>query len=62
MPVRGISGVFLFRLVCKDFAIALVFGKMGVSRFVFSDRQHIGTETGDCGAMGNTNCQKGRGE
>ncbi|WP_294618828.1 hypothetical protein [uncultured Bacteroides sp.] len=58
MPAQGISDAFPHWLVCKDFAIALRMRKMGVSRFVFSDRQHIGTETGDSAASGNTDCQK----
>ncbi|WP_294616287.1 hypothetical protein [uncultured Bacteroides sp.] len=57
MPAQGISGVFPCWLVCKDFAIALGICKMNVFRFVFSGRQHIGTETGDSAAPENTNCQ-----
>ena len=60
MPAQGISGVFPRWLVCKDFAIALRMRKMDVSRFVFSDRQHIRTETGDSAASGKTDCQKDR--
>ncbi|WP_294616124.1 hypothetical protein [uncultured Bacteroides sp.] len=57
-PVQGISDTFPRRLVCKDFAITLIIGKMDVSRFVFSDRQCIRTETGDSAGTENTNCQE----
>ncbi|WP_301004075.1 hypothetical protein [uncultured Bacteroides sp.] len=58
MPARGISGAFPRRLVCKDFAIALTVGKMGVFCSVFSRRQYARAEKTDSAAAGNTNCQK----
>ncbi|WP_300877782.1 hypothetical protein [uncultured Bacteroides sp.] len=58
MPARGIFDAFPRRLVCKDFAIALYVCKISVSHSVFSGGQHIGAETGDSAAPGNTDCQK----
>ncbi|WP_301069613.1 hypothetical protein, partial [uncultured Bacteroides sp.] len=58
MPARGVSGVFPRWFVCKDFAIALVMCQMPGFRSVFSDRQHIGRETGDSTALENTVCQE----
>ena len=58
MPARGFSGVFPRWFVCEDFAIALVLCQMAGFRSVFSDRQHIGTETGDSAAPENTVCQE----
>ncbi|WP_294619708.1 hypothetical protein [uncultured Bacteroides sp.] len=60
MLVQSVSGAFPRRLVCKDFAIALYVCEISVRRFVFSGRRHIGAETGDSAAPGNTDCQKDR--
>lgn len=62
MPAQGISDAFPLRLVCKDFAITLIIGKMSVSRFVFSDRQCIRTETDNSEGTENTKCQEIRAE
>ncbi|WP_301004261.1 hypothetical protein [uncultured Bacteroides sp.] len=58
MPARDISGIFPFQLVCKHFAIALIVGKMGAFRSVFSHRQYARTEKNDSAATGNTDCQQ----
>ncbi|WP_294617968.1 hypothetical protein [uncultured Bacteroides sp.] len=60
MPARGISGAFFRWLVCKYFAIPLVVGKMGASRFVFFRRQCIRAEINDSAPAGNTDCQEMR--
>ena len=58
MPAHCISGVISRWFICKHFAIALTVGKMGVFRFVFFRQQHARTETADCAATENTNCQE----